>query len=407
VTRRGFSTRAIHSAKAPVPTQQPSSVPIFQSSVWRFETSGEFADVLAMARPGHAYGRGYGNPTVEAFEAVSADLEETEAAYGFASGTAAIFTTCVALAGGLGGLGGSGSPGAGGGRIVTSRHLYGGTHSLFHEVLPGLGVEVDFVDARDLEAVAATLDEGAAAFYVETIANPLCAVADLEALAGLCRERGIRSVVDNTFASAWLCAPAGFGFDFVVNSVTKFMAGHSDVIGGVVCSSAEDRLALRKLAIEIGGAMQPFDAWLSTRGLETLEVRVKRQCETAQRIAEALASEDRVLAVNYPGLADHPDHATARRIFRQPAFGGVLSVEVAGGVEGAARWCDAMQLAWIGASLGGTHTLVSHPASTTHRQVDPAQRRALGLADGLVRVSCGLEDPEDLIEDLVGSLKAI
>ena len=391
--RWGFSTRAVHSAKAPETPQQPASVPIFQSATWRFDSSEELADVLNLARPGHAYGRGYGNPTVEAFEAVAADLEETESAFGFASGAAAIFTTCLAL--------------AKGGRIVSSRQLYGGTHSLFHEVLPELGVEVRFVDVRDLGAVASALDEGAEVLYAETIANPLCTVADLEALGLLCRERGVSSVVDNTFASAWLCTPAAFGFEFVVNSVTKFMAGHSDVIGGVVCSSAADRLRIRRTAIETGGAMQPFDAWLATRGLETLEVRMARQCATAQRLAETLAADDRVLAVHYPGLPTHPDHETARRILRRPAFGGVLSVEVAGGVAGAARWCDAMELAWIGASLGGTHTLVSHPASTTHRQVDPALRRELGLADGLVRISCGLEEADDLLEDLVGALKAL
>lgn len=394
MTERGFATRAIHSAKAPPTTQQPASVPIFQSATWRFDSSEEFADVLNLVRPGHAYGRGYGNPTVEAFEAVAADLEETEAAFGFASGAGAIFTTCLALAGK-------------GGRIVSSDQLYGGTHSLFHEILPELGLEVRFVDVRDLGSVAAALDAGADVFYVETIANPLCRVADLEALGPLCRERGVRSVVDNTFASAWLCTPARFAFDFVVNSVTKFMAGHSDVIGGVVCSSAADRVLLRKTAIDTGGAMQPFDAWLATRGLETLEVRIRRQCETAQRVAEALEADDRVLAVNYPGLPTHPDHETARRILRRPGFGGVMSVEVAGGLEGAARWCDAMQLAWIGASLGGTHTLVCHPASTTHRQVAPDLRRELGLADGLVRVSCGLEDADDLLDDLLGALKAI
>lgn len=393
MTSEGFATRAVHAGVAPPTSQRPASVPIFQTSTWRFETSEEFADVLSLARPGHAYGRGYGNPTVEAFESVAAALEETEAAYGFSSGASAIFTTCVALA-------------AGGGRIVASEQLYGGTHVLFADVLPTLGIEVSFVDARDLDSVAGALD-GASTFYTETIANPLCSVVDLAALGRLCRQHKVRSVVDNTFASAWLCTPATYGFDFVVNSVTKFMAGHSDVIGGVVCCSEGDRKALRKVAIDVGGAMQPFDAWLATRGLQTLDVRIARQCASAAAIAGALGADERVTAVHYPGLETHRDHATAARLFRRDAFGGVLSVEVSGGIDGAARWCDAMQIAWIGASLGGVHTLVCHPASTTHRLVAPERRRELGLADGLVRISCGLEDTADLVEDLVGALEAI
>ncbi len=197
MTGKGFSTRAVHGAAAPPTVQQPASVPIYQTSTWRFSSSEEFAEVLASARPGHAYGRGYGNPTVEAFESVMADLEETEAAFGFSSGASAIFTTLLLLAR---------RDGAGPGRIVASRHLYGGTYSLFAEVMLALGIEVDLIDAADLDVVAGAL-EGASAFYCETIANPLCRVLDLPALAELCREKGVPTVVDSTFASPWLCAP--------------------------------------------------------------------------------------------------------------------------------------------------------------------------------------------------------
>ncbi len=189
--------------------------------------------------------------------------------------------------------------------------------------------------------------------------------------------------------------------------MTKFIAGHSDVIGGVVCCSAEDRKRIRHLAIEVGGAMQPFDAWLTVRGLESLDVRIRRQCSNAQLLADALAEDQRIVVVHYPGLTGHPDHETARRLFRQDAYGGVLSVEVDGGVDEAVRWCDALQVAWIGASLGGAHTLVCHPASTTHRQVARESRREFGLADGLVRISAGLEDGGDLVDDFVQALKAV
>jgi cystathionine beta-lyase/cystathionine gamma-synthase len=381
----GFSTRAVHAARLPEVTEKPASVPIYQTSTWRFDSAEAYAEVLASERPGHSYGRGYGNPTVEAFESVMAALERTEAAFAFSSGMSAIHAVCTTLAGA-------------GDRIVASRELYGGTYSLFSEVLPRYGIGVDEVDAHDLEAVRASL-EGAAMFYVETIANPLCTVADLESLALMCREAGVPSVVDNTFASPWLCTPAELGFDFVMHSVTKYIGGHSDVVSGVVCCTGADRRRLRSVAIETGGAMQPFDAWLSVRGAQTLEVRLERQCASAMAVAAFLESRPHVTRVHYPGLPSHPHHGLAARLFRPGAFGGMLAFELDGGTEAAARWCEALELAWMGASLGGTHTLVTHPASTTHRQVEAAVRAERGIADGLVRLSTGLENVEDLLED--------
>lgn len=385
----GFSTRAI----MPEVRQVPASVPIYQTATWRFETSEEYADVLAFERPGHAYGRGYGNPTVEAFEAVMADLESTEAAYAFSSGMSAIHAVCLSLAGA-------------GDRVVTSRELYGGSYALFAKVLPRYGLSVDEVDPHDLEAVRAALP-GAALFYVETIANPLCTVADLEALAACCRDAGVPSVIDSTFASPWLCNPASLGFEFVVHSVTKYIAGHGDVVAGVVCCSASNHDRVRGVAIEVGGAMQPFDAWLAIRGVQTLEVRMERQCRSALALAELLATQPGVVAVHYPGLASHPHHERASKLFRQGYFGGMLSVELSGGVAGAAAWCEALSTGWIGASLGGTHTLVTHPASTTHRQVESEDRAARGLADGLVRISAGLENTEDLLADFAQAFRRI
>jgi methionine-gamma-lyase len=366
-------------------------VPIYQTATWRFESSEEYADVLAFERPGHAYGRGYGNPTVEAFEAVMADLECTETAYAFSSGMSAIHAVCLALAGA-------------GDRIVTSRELYGGSYALFSKVLPRYGVSVDEVDPHDLDAVRAVIP-GAAMFYMETIANPMCTVANLEALAACCQDTGVPSVIDSTFASPWLCNPALLGFDFVVHSVTKYIAGHSDIVAGVVCCSAADRSRVKGMAIDVGGAMQPFDAWLAIRGVQTLEVRMERQCRSAMALAELLASEGGVVAVHYPGLVSHPNHEQAAKLFRSGCFGGMLSVELSGGVAGAAAWCEALSTGWIGASLGGTHTLVTHPASTTHRQVASSERAARGLADGLIRVSAGLENTEDLLADFAQAFR--
>ncbi|HZT64359.1 MAG TPA: aminotransferase class I/II-fold pyridoxal phosphate-dependent enzyme [Acidimicrobiales bacterium] len=386
----GFSTRAIHRPVAPPVTQLPSSVPLYQTSTWRFETLDDFAEVVAFRKPGHVYGRGYGNPTVEAFEAVMADLEGTEAAFAFDSGMAAIHAVVTTLA-------------RAGDRIVTSRALYGGTHSLFHEVLPRYGIDVTTVDVSDPEAVADSL-AGARLLYVETIDNPLVSVADLAGLAALCAQAGVPSVVDNTFASPYLCAPARLGFDYVVHSATKYIGGHSDLLGGVVCCRSEARGSIRATALEVGGAMQPLEAWLCIRGLATLALRMERHSATGQRVAELLHQSPAVAVAYYPGLPSHPSHAVARRLLN--GFGGMLAAELKGGIDAAIRFCDSLEMAWIAASLGGVHTLVAHPASTTHRQVPPADRAAQGLADGLVRISVGLEDPEDVVADFGRALAA-
>lgn len=384
----GFATRAIHGGVAPGVDQEPSSVPIYQTSTWRFPSVDDFAEVISFERPGQVYGRGYGNPTVEAFEAALAGLEGTEGAFAFASGMAAIHATVTTLAGR-------------GDRIVSSRAVYGGTFSLFTRLLPRYGIEVTFVDAAEPAEVEAALP-GAALFYVETIANPLVSVADLEGLGSLCAAAGVPAVVDNTFASPYLCTPAAYGFDYVVHSATKYVGGHGDLIGGVVATTAAGRRSIRDTSLEVGGAMAPFEAWLCVRGLATLALRMDRHCATATRLAEALAADDRVAQVYYPGLPSHADHDLAKRQLRAP--GGMLAFELAGGLEAAKGFCDRLQLAWIGASLGDTRTLVAHPASTTHRQLDPAARRAAGLADGLVRMSVGLEDADDLLADVVQAL---
>lgn len=386
----GFATRAIHGARTPPVEQEAPSVPIFQTSTFRFETSEEYADTIAFRRPGYTYTRGYGNPTLRAFETVMADLEETEAAFSFASGMAAIHTVVTSLAGS-------------GDRIVASAELYGGTYSLFKNVLPRYGIEVTFADPHDVERVAEALP-GARLFYCETIANPNVTVADLEALARVCADAGVATAVDNTFASPYLCNPARYGFDFVLHSATKYVGGHNDLIGGVVCCSADDAALLRGTVIETGATMAPLEAWLCMRGLATLELRMVRHCENALTIAAFLEQHPKVERVHYPGLPSHPHHAVARRELPRGS-GGMLAFEVQGGVEAGQRFCDALELAWIAASLGGTQTLVGHAASTTHRQLDAEARRAAGIADGLIRVSAGIEDVDDLVEDFDRALE--
>jgi cystathionine beta-lyase/cystathionine gamma-synthase len=385
----GFTTRAIHVPPPPMDQETPS-VPIFQTSTFRFDTSEDYAETISFRRPGYTYTRGYGNPTLLAFERVVADLEGTESGFSFASGMAAVHTLVTSLA-------------RAGDRIVASNELYGGSYSLFTKVLPRYGIEVTFVSPHDPDAVAAALPD-AVLFYAETIANPTVTVADLEALGSLCRASGVPAAVDNTFASPYLCNPARFGFDHVLHSATKYIGGHHDLTGGVVATSEDGMRGLRDMAIETGGTMAPFEAWLALRGLMTLELRMERHSRSAQMLAEFLEGQNKVERVHYPGLPSHPHHEVARRLLPR-GFGGMLAFEIEGGVEAGMRFCDALELAWIATSLGGTHTLVGHAASTTHRQMDPAARRAAGLADGLVRVSVGLEDVEDLIEDFQRALE--
>lgn len=386
--RRGFTTRAVHPEPARL-DQEPSSVPIHLASTFRFDTSDDYAETIAFRRPGSTYSRGYGNPTVEAFEGLMADLEGTEAAFGFASGMAAIHTVFTTLA-------------RGGDRVVMSRELYGGTYSIATKLAPRYGVAVDLVDPRDADAVAAALP-GAAFLHVETIANPTMTVADLEMLGALARAAGVPAVVDSTFASPYLCEPARFGFTHVIHSATKYIGGHHDLIGGVVCTASADRDALRATAIDTGGTMSAFDAWLAMRGLMTLGLRMERHTASALAIARYLETHPRIERVHYAGLASHPDHEVAARVLPK-GCGGMLAFEVAGGVEGGKAFCDGLGLIWVATSLGGSHSLVGHAASTTHRQMEPAARRAAGIADGLVRMSVGLEDADDLLADVDAAL---
>src|SRR5262245_13658041 len=389
---RGFSTRAIHGQALPPVDQETPSVPIFQTSTFRFDTSDDFAETIHFRRPGYTYTRGYGNPTLLAFERVMAELEGTESAISFASGMAAIHTVATTLA-------------QAGATVVASTELYGGTYSLFAHVLPRYGIQTRFVDAHDLDAVRSALP-GSAFLYVETIANPNVGVSDLESLGAIATDAGVPAVVDNTFASPYLCTPAAFGFEHVLHSATKYIGGHNDLIGGVVCTSEERLASLRSTVIETGGTMAPLEAWLSMRGLSTLQLRMDRHGESALALTTWLEGHPKVERVYYPGLASHPQHELAARMLPR-GFGGMAAFEVVGGVDAGQRFCDALELVWVAASLGGIHTLVTHAASTTHRQLDAEARRAAGIADGLIRLSVGLEAVDDLIEDMERALEKV
>jgi methionine-gamma-lyase len=380
----GFSTRAIRAAgRTPAVDQQPTSVPIYQTATFRSADAAELTDVLTGRRRGYAYAR-MENPTSDALGAAVAELEGAEAGYAFGSGMGAVFASLASLL-------------ASGDELVATRTIYGTTQSLMLRRLSRLGVVARFVDATDPDAVERAFTPSTRVLYLETIANPTITVLDLAALAALAHRRGATVIVDNTFASPYLCRPIELGADLVVESATKWLGGHSDVIAGVVAGSHALVSAIRDFQVDTGGIVAPFSAFLVLRGIETLAVRMDRHCASALTIATALESHPTVRRVYYPGLASHPQAAVARRLLR--TGGGMLAIDL-GSREVGAAFIDALQIPERTASLGSVHTMAVHPPSTTHRQLDAAGLANAGIEPGLVRISVGLEDVEDLLADL-------
>ncbi|GAA3758727.1 methionine-gamma-lyase [Spinactinospora alkalitolerans] len=335
----------------------------------------------------------YGNPTVRALENAVADLEGGAGALAVGSGMGAITSTLWALL----------RPGD---HVVAQNCLYGGTQGVLGDLRERWGVDVTPVAAGDPEQVRAAIRPNTRVLFLETIVNPTGEVVDLPRLAAMAREAGVTTVVDNTFATPLLCRPIEHGADVVVHSATKYLGGHSDVIGGLmVFADAATRLAVQERTAEFGAVLDPFAAWLIVRGLQTLGVRVPRQCASAQVLAERLAGHSAVAAVHYPGLPDHPGHGDARRLL-SGGFGGVLSFELAGGLRAGRAFVGAVRLASLAPSLGDVKTLVMHPASTSHRQLSAERLAQAGIAEGLIRVSVGIEDVEDLWADIEQALKA-
>lgn len=388
----GFTTRAIRAAsRAPRVDQRPTSVPIYQSATFSSADAEELGAVTTGTTDGYVYAR-LGNPTVDALALAVAELHGAEAGFAAATGMAAIHLAVVSLV-------------AAGDRIVATRNLYGTTRSLFTGVLARLGVETVFVDPGDHAAVDAALAAAPTrVLYLETISNPMIAVADLPALADLGHRHGAAVVVDNTFASPALCRPLALGVDLVVESATKYLSGHSDVLAGVVVGSAKRIAPVRALHVDTGGTLAPFSAFLVLRGIPTLALRMERHAASAARLAAFLETAPGVARVLYPMLTSHPDHAVAARLL--PSGGGMLAVELAGGAPAAEAFVDALRIPERTASLGSIHTIVVHPPSTTHRQLTAAELAAAGIAPGLLRVSVGLEDAEDLLADVEQALEA-
>jgi cystathionine beta-lyase/cystathionine gamma-synthase len=390
--RQGFSTRAIHEGDLPAGiAEQPVSQPIWLTSDYLYEGMDHYADVINERRPGYVYGR-YGNPTHVALHRVLASLDGAEAAWSFGSGMAAIHTALTEFV-------------KAGDHLLAQRTIYGGTFALLKNRFPGYGIEVTFVDA-EAEAVREALRPNTKAVLVETLANPTFRVSDVAGIAAVCADRGVPVLVDNTIPTPYLLRPLELeGVTLVVHATTKYIGGHSDLIGGAVAGPRDLVDRIRHLAIEQGTTGGAFEAWLALRGVQTLALRMERQCATALALARTLAEHPKVTEVGYSGLPHHRDHTRAAHLFQGGRFGAMLSFELTGGHEAAVRACDSLRLVRVGSSFGSQRSQVCHPATTSHRQLSREDRAAAGIGDGLVRLAVGGEDPADLVGDVVQALE--
>jgi len=388
--RLGFSTRAIHDARVPEFAEEPAALPLWLASDYLFEGVEHYADVLNERRDGFAYAR-YESPTHAAYHAALASLEGAEAAFSFASGMAAVLTTLTSLA-------------SAGDHVVAQRGVYNTTRTLIESFLPRFGVTSTLV-GTEAEDVAGALRPETVAVVVDSIATPTFRVSDVEGIAALCHERGVRLVVDNTIATPYLLRPLEIpGVTLVLHSASKYIGGHSDLIGGAVAGPRELVEPIHRLTIQQGTISGVFDAWLAARGLQTLALRVERQCENALVLARALVQQPEVARVGYSGLPDHPDHARARTLFGG-RFGAMLSIDLVGGFDAVCSLCRLLRLARVGSGFGGVRSEVRHPASTGHRHMTPAQREEIGIGDDMLRISVGAEDADDLVTDFVQALE--
>jgi methionine-gamma-lyase len=388
--RRGFTTRSLR-GEVELGDATPVSVPIYQTATFAFEDPEALADLIRTGKDaGYVYSRWH-NPTRAALEGIVADLEGGERAVSFASGMAAISTVLASLV-------------RAGDHVVASPVLYGGTFAVMRRILPRWGVDVTFAGSHHAEDMLDAIRPETKVAYTETIGNPRMPVPDLEALGRTCAGGGVTLVVDNTFASPYLCNPLSLGAGIVVHSTTKYIGGHSDLTGGIAVGAREPMHEVREMSIDLGGVAGPLDAWLALRGLQTLALRMERHSSNATAVARLLEGHEKVARVWYPGLPSHTDHEVAARILPR-GFSGMVAFELADGLDAGRRFQEALELARVGASLGSTHTLVVHPATVTHTQMSPEERNAQGITDGLVRVSVGIEDPEDLLEDFARALE--
>ncbi len=383
--RLGFATRCIHAGQAPDPTTGAVMMPIYATSTFVQQSPG--------VHKGYEYARSQ-NPTRMAFERCIADLEGGAQGYAFASGLAAISTILESIEQGA--------------HVVATDDLYGGTRRLFERVRKqSAGIEATYVDLTDVKALEGAIRPNTKLIWIETPTNPLLKLIDLRAVADVARRRKIMTVADNTFASPYIQRPIEFGFDIVMHSTTKYLNGHSDMVGGaaVVGDNKELREKIAFLHNAVGAIQGPFDSFLALRGLKTLALRMERHCASALKIAQWLEKHPKVNRVFYPGLESHPQHALAKSQMR--AFGGMISVELKTDLAGARAFLEHCEIFALAESLGGVESLIEHPGIMTHGSVPADIRATLGIGDSLIRLSVGIEDPDDLMADLDKAFNAV
>lgn len=377
-----FSTKAIHAGQEPDPTTGAVTVPIYQTSTYAQEGLGK--------HKGFEYARTQ-NPTRLALERNLAALEGGKACFAFASGMAATNAVMTLL--------------KAGDHVIVSDNTYGGTFRLFDKILRNFGLEFSYVDAREPHNVEEAARAETRMVFIETPTNPVMSLVDIRAVSEVTRRRGLRLVVDNTFMSPFFQRPLELGADIVVHSTTKYLNGHSDSIGGaVILNDEEDVVKMAFIQNAAGAIISPMDSWLVMRGTKTLAVRMRQHDENGRIVAQFLSEHPRIQKVYYPGLKSHPQHELATR--QMSGFGGMISFET-GSLESAKRVLESVRLCTLGESLGGVETLISHPATMTHASVPEPERNRLGITDGLVRVSVGIEDVEDIIADLDQALNKL
>lgn len=380
--RRAFATRVIHAGQSPDPTTGAVMQPIYATSTYVQESPG--------VHKGYEYSRSQ-NPTRMAYERCIADLESGEKGFAFASGLSAIATLLDCLD--------SGS------HVVAMDDLYGGSYRLFEGVRRrSAGLDFSFVDMADLDKLEAAIRPETKLIWVETPTNPLLKLVDLEAVAALAKKHGVLAACDNTFATPWVQRPLELGFDVVMHSATKYLNGHSDMVGGVLVVGGNPELAeqLTFLQNAVGAVQGPFDSFLALRGLKTLALRMERHCANGQAVAEFMEAHPKVEKVFYPGLPSHPQHVLAEQQMDGP--GGMVTAILKGGLDDARRFLERVELFALAESLGGVESLIEHPAIMTHASIPAENRAALGISDGLVRLSVGIENADDLIADLQNAL---
>lgn len=387
-TQHAFGTRVIHAGQTPDPATGAIVTPIYANSTYIHDSPG--------VHKGLDYGRSH-NPTRWAFERCIADLESGSKAFAFASGLAAIATTLELLDTGS--------------HVIACDDLYGGTHRLFERVRKqSAGLSFSFINLSDPAALEKAIRPNTRMLLVETPSNPLLQLVDLQALSAIARRHNIITVADNTLASPWIHRPIEFGFDFVVHSTTKYLNGHSDIIGGVAIASgaphnAEHAERLGFLQNAVGAIASPFDSFLALRGVKTLDVRMQRHCDNALELARWLEAQPGVRRVIYPGLLSHPQHALAKR--QMHGFGGMIALELDTDLNGSKRFLEVCELFTLAESLGGVESLIEHPAIMTHASLQPEQLTKMGIGDSLLRLSVGIEQVDDLKNDLKNAFKTM